>query len=105
MYQYPVHKIGPDLLPTEPPAQATYLLIYRNRDFRVGFIELNPVSARLIELMLQKTGATGRMLLERIAGELSHPSPDTVIDGGHEIMKYMLDKDIILGTMKIEDKR
>jgi uncharacterized protein len=98
VYQYPVHKIGPEFLPPEPPAQPAYLLIYRNRDERVGFIELNPVSARLIELLLQQTGEPGHVLLHRIAKELRHPSPDTVIDGGHKIMRLMLAKDIILGT-------
>jgi hypothetical protein len=98
-YQYPVHHISPDNLPDVPPEIPTYLLVYRRKDDEVGFLELNPVSARLIECIQINDDKTGQQLLEGIARELDHPDPQVVINGGHEIMRDMHSKDIILGVI------
>lgn len=95
-YQWPVHQISPDYMPTEPPAQPTYLVIYRNEDDRVHFLELNPVSARLIELINTQPD-TGQNLLERIAAELNHPNPEVVVSGGADILRTLRERNIILG--------
>lgn len=95
-YQWPVHQISPDYMPTEPPAQPTYLVIYRNEDDRVHFLELNPVSARLIEL-INSAPDTGQNLLERIAAELNHPNPEVVVSGGADILRSLCERNIILG--------
>jgi uncharacterized protein len=97
-YLYPVHQISPNYLPDKAPEISTYLLVYRRKDDEVGFLELNPVSARLIECMQHNNGKSGQQLLEGIAEELKHPDPQVVIDGGHEIMREMHSKDIILGV-------
>ncbi len=98
-YQYPVHQISPDYLPDSPPKDPTYLLVYRRRDDEVGFLELNTVSARLVECIQDNNDKTGLQLLERIAEELKHPDPQVVINGGQEIMRDMHDKDILLGVI------
>ena len=97
-YKFPVHNISKDYLPQEVPGQPTYIVVYRNRDDKVGFAELNPVSARLLALIQQDKGISGRSLLETIAKELNHPDPDVVINGGLEIMQDLHTKDVILGT-------
>lgn len=99
-YTYPVHKIGPEFQPDEPPEQPTYIVVYRDREDKVGFIELNPVSARLLEMIQQENNLTGRGMLEQIAEELEHPDPDVVIRGGAEILDSMHARDIISGTRK-----
>jgi hypothetical protein len=98
-YQYPVHQISPDYLPDAPPELPTYLLVYRRKDDEVGFLELNPVSARLIECIQGNNNKSGLQILEGIAGELEHPDPQVVINGGKEIMRDMHSKDIILGVI------
>lgn len=97
-YRYPVHKISPDFMPDHPPEQPAYLVVYRNKNDKVGFIELNPVSARLMELIQKSECSSGRNALETIARELGHPDPDVVIDGGLEIMQGLLQKGVLLGT-------
>ena len=97
-YRYPVHTISPDIQPEQEPSQPTYIVVYRDRKDDVGFVELNPVSARLLELIQQDENITGRVLLETIAKELNHPNPDVVINGGLEIMQDLHAKDILLGT-------
>jgi hypothetical protein len=64
-------------------------------------MELNPVTARLVELMMRGEDVCGGALLERIAAELNHPQPEVVIAGGLEIMAKMRDRDVILGTRRM----
>lgn len=97
---YPVHRIGPDYLPAAPPEQPTYLLVYRDRQDAVGFMELNPVSARLIDCLKSNQGKTGRAVLMDIAAELAHPDPEVVVNGGRDILESMREKDIVLGVEK-----
>jgi uncharacterized protein len=99
-YQWPVHKISPEFLPDIQPEQATYIIIYRDSHDEVGFIELNPVSAKLIEECSNNTDQSGRDILLSIAEQLQHPNPDAVINGGLEIMQDFKNKDIILGIKK-----
>ena len=99
-YQYPVHRIGPDFLPERPGEAPTFLVVYRDRRDEVGFLEINPVTKRLLELISENTHACGRELLTRIATELSHPQPDVVISGGAGILQGLHEKDIIPGTRR-----
>lgn len=103
-YRYPVHRIGPEYQPTEPPETPTYLVVCRDRADEVGFIDLNPVTARLLELIQQAHGIPGHGLLERIALELSHPDPDAVVAGGRDILQRLRARDVLLGAVTVADR-
>jgi len=51
VYQYPVHKITAEYQPQEPPDTPTYLLVYRTPALAVRFMESNPLTHRLLELL------------------------------------------------------
>jgi len=97
---FPVHRISPDHLPAAPPEQPTYLVVYRDRADHVGFMELNPVTARLLELVREEGGRTGRNLLLQIASELRHPEPESVVAGGSQALRELRDRDIVIGTKR-----
>ena len=100
-YRFPVHKISPGFLPDEPPEQPTYLVVYRDRHDKAGFIELNPVSARLLQALQNNVQMNGREILEKIAVELNHSNTEVVVKGGLETMQSFLQKDILLGVKKL----
>lgn len=98
-YSFPVHRIGPDFQPGEPGEQPTFLVVYRQFDDEVGFLEINAVTARLLELLAEEgQAASGRELLERIAREIRHPNPETVIQGGRQVLDDLHARDIVPGT-------
>ena len=97
-YRWPVHQIGPDYLPEQPAESAVHLLLYRDAGDEVHFLELNPVTARLLNLIEQQTLPTGRAMLQKIAAELNHPAPDLVIQGGLAIMQDLMQRHVILGV-------
>lgn len=98
-YAYPVHRIGPDFQPRQPGPQPTLLVVYRNRQDDVKFMEINAVTARLLELMKPRR-ARGRNLLKRIARELKHPQPVAVVAQGAAILAGLRERDIVLGTRR-----
>lgn len=97
-YQWPVHTISADNRPEEAPEQATYLMVYRDANDEVGFIEANPVTARLMQLLQESPGYAGQQYLQQIAQEMNHPEPNTVIQGGLQILLKWRAADIVLGT-------
>ncbi|MEQ8662503.1 MAG: putative DNA-binding domain-containing protein, partial [Gammaproteobacteria bacterium] len=102
VYRWPVHRIGPDQQPTAPPPQPVYLVVFRHRDDRIGFMELNAVSGRLLQLVIENAGTQpAGTLLDVIATELAHPEPAVVVRGGREILQTFLARDISLGTRRV----
>lgn len=98
-YSFPVHRLSPDYAPGTPPEAPTYLVVYRDLDDDVKFMEINGVTARLLELARSETGKrSGRELLLAIAAELGHPDPDAVVRGGAEILEMLRTHQVILGA-------
>lgn len=104
-FSYPVHQISIDNLPSEPSAEPYYIVVYRNRQLEVHFLQLNAVSARLLALMQENNDAnqlrSGLSLLEQVATELNHPEPQIVIQAGISQMDDFLQRGILLGARTI----
>jgi len=98
VYQFPVHTMGPDKLPQEAPEQATYLVVYRNRNDEVRFLEINPVTARLISLLQENENYSGIDAIEHLVKEMDHPNPDVVKQGGLTALQELQQYGIILGS-------
>jgi hypothetical protein len=97
-YAFPVQRISPEYLPVSAPDTPTYLVVYRARDDQVGFLELNSVTARLLELIREERGRPGRELLLQISAELRHPAPETVLENGRRALDELRSRDIVLGA-------
>lgn len=98
VYDWPVHRIGPDYQPRVAPSMQTCLVVHRNADDDVKFLEVNAVTARLLTLIEEQPEATGVALLEQIAEELQQDDVDLVINAGGEILDTLRERGIILGT-------
>ena len=99
-YQYPVHRISEDYLPTSPGDTPTFLAVCRRSSDDMDFMELNPVTARLLELIGDNETATGRELLVRLAEEIEYPDADALVQHGATAMQQMRDAEILIGTRK-----
>ncbi|MCW8827176.1 MAG: putative DNA-binding domain-containing protein [Gammaproteobacteria bacterium] len=97
-YQYPVHQISPEFQPRDVPEQMTHIVVYRDLDDEVNFLELNPVTARLLQLISENQHLSGRELLIQLTEEMRHPNPETVIAGGAQIFAELYERQILLGT-------
>jgi hypothetical protein len=100
-YRFPVHRIGPDFQPREPDPKQTHLLVYRNRQEQIEFMEINVVTQRLLQLLKEDPRLTGLAALRLIAEELRHPNPNQVIAAGMQLMQDLRARSVILGTRQV----
>ena len=97
-YDYAVHKISKR---NQPKAtEKTYLLVFRNSEIKVKFIELNPTTYQLLRL-IQENNMTGKQVLVRLAEDIKHPYADAVIQFGLEILSDLANQQAIVGSRKL----
>jgi len=94
-YAWPVHRIGPDCRPRR--AQPTHLVVYRNAAEQVEFVEINPVTHRLLSL-LANAPTSGERACRQIAEELQHPDPKRLQAFGSALLADFQRQGIILGV-------
>ncbi len=99
-YEFPVHQISSEFQPDEPGEQLTNIIVYRDLKDQVGFIEINPITALLLNRLQQDEHITSKSVLQDLATEMQHPDPAVVISGGMEILNNLKTHDIVLGTSK-----
>ncbi len=98
-YQYAVHRISPSFKPTETEAQPVYLAVYRQVNDKVGFLELNPVTASLLNAIEENlANRTGEELLREIAITINYLNVDAFVKHGVEALKEMRQLEILTGT-------
>lgn len=96
-YRYPVQRIDLNYQPSEPPEHNTHILGFRDPQDAVQFIELNPATARLIEI-LQTEPCTVRQAIERIAQELNYTNLDALFDFAIDALIELQQQQAILGA-------
>jgi hypothetical protein len=100
-YDWPVHRLSVEHQPATPPTQPTFLVVYRDRDDAVRFMEINALTARLLELAgAEGAERCGRDLLSGIAQELGHPDAGAVIGGGAQTLAMLRDHGVLLGVRR-----
>jgi uncharacterized protein len=97
-YDYPVHTISKRQKPTEQ--SKTYILMFRNREFKVKFIELNVMTFELLKL-IKNHSLTGRQALTQIAEAIQHPEPETIVHFGEGILKDLMQQEAVIGSQTI----
>ena len=99
-YQFPVHKLKPEFQPTQVDEQPNFLMAHRDKQDKVSFMELNPITAMLVNMISENNSKTGQELLDDIVEQINHPNPETVYTGGAQTLKLLRTKEIILGVRK-----
>lgn len=87
-YHYPVHLIGPGFRPAEAGGPS-FLLVYRDREDVVRFMELNPATARLLELLRDNKGASGAQLLRQLEQESGAASQSFSRFGADQLQQFL----------------
>lgn len=92
-YHYPVHKISPGYLPIQAPEQASYLIVYRDSEDTVKFIELSPMSFQLLQTLQNQQPTRIASCLTAILP--SSPS-ESLKNSAIQALQQFIDKQIIL---------
>ena len=98
-YQYPVHRISTDYIPTEPADQPVFLAVYRKANDKVGFLELNPVTAKLLEKLDDNPAQkNGEDIPRSLASEIGYDDVDALIQHGATALEEMRQMQIVIGS-------
>ncbi|HEY9033217.1 MAG TPA: putative DNA-binding domain-containing protein [Pseudomonadales bacterium] len=98
VYQWPVHHIGRNYQPQTPSAQPVCLIVYRNRQQQVAFIESSPATVRLLQLLDERPDFSGEQALWQIAAELPGSDPAAVLAYGEQQLQQLHSQGVILGV-------
>jgi hypothetical protein len=102
-YNYPVHRVSTDYLPADATEQPSYLAIYRRSDDKVRFLELNSVTAALLDAIENNEAAlNGESLLRELAARIHYPDGDALIAHGADALLEMRQLEILIGTRRAE---
>lgn len=100
-YTYPVHRISSDFLPDAPSEQPVYLAVYRQNDDVVRFLELNPMTAGLLNAIDENDSSkSGEQLLRDLAGSIDYADVDALIRHGAAALQEMKELEILTGTRR-----
>lgn len=98
-YQFPVHRIKKDYTPAEPAEQPVFIAVYRRSNDSVGFLELNPMTAKLLEAIDNNDQRlTGEALLRALADEINYADADALVQHGAAALEEMRQLEILTGT-------
>lgn len=97
VYRYPVHRISKDFTPEQPPLNPTFLVVYRNRAFKVLFMEVNLLSAHLLELLMTEP-QTVDQAITTAAQNLSLPVSDDLLQNGRALCQSYIKKNILIAV-------
>lgn len=99
-YHYPVHRISSNFLPDEALPSPVYLALYRGSNDKVGFLELNAITAALLDAVENnEAGLTGEALLRQLAETIQYPDVDALIKHGAVALEEMRQLEILAGTV------
>ncbi|HNQ04197.1 MAG TPA: putative DNA-binding domain-containing protein [Thiobacillaceae bacterium] len=97
-YRWPVHRLSPRFQPAAPPADATFLVVWRNQELAIRFSLLSPAAARLLELLQARPDFSGGLALDTLAQILAHPDPVALGRYGRTLLMDWHRDGILLGT-------
>lgn len=98
VYPFPVHRIGPRNKPDTRPERDTTLLLFRNKNNEMKFIELDMLGATLIQLLLSEPINCQTALRSLAAQMPQHVSADFT-DAAHTMLRHLYNEGAILGTL------
>lgn len=99
-YRWAVTHIGPESVPTAAAEQPTLLLLHRDADYRVRFMQLSAVTYRLLVSLISNQW-TGRKHLAVLAAEAGLPE-GALLESGRGMLEQFRHEGIVLGTAAAE---
>ncbi|MBP7370851.1 MAG: putative DNA-binding domain-containing protein [Arenimonas sp.] len=95
-FQWPVHQISQSYRPRKPVP--TVLLVYRNAEDSVKFVEINEITAQLLDV-LNSGAMTSAVALKYLAKQLGYASPEPLLVHGNALMADLLKQEILQGKL------
>lgn len=96
VYSYPVQQISPDHLPQSAGDQPQYLVLHRDAEDRVHFLQTTVLTWRLLQILEAEPGLTGRACLAVLVAEVPQLDAAMLQAEGKKILQDMAGKAIVI---------
>ena len=96
IYQYPVYQISPSFLPTEPPAQVTCLIVYRDLHDDIHFMEITPLTYQLLAPLQEQENLSVKDCLENVITQNPQLNPDSIKQAGLNTLRDLAQKQVVI---------
>lgn len=100
IYQYPVHQISPNFLPTEPPETVTCLVMYRDANDDIHFMHITPMTYQLLAVLQEQQTMSVDDCLSAITEQLSLSDVEAVKQAGLDVLLDLAAKQVVIGVSR-----
>ena len=97
-YRFPVHRIGHTFRPKRPPAQPSFLLLYRDRSERVRFLEISSAIYLLLDLLRNKGPIEATAAVTEITAIIGPADRDAFVSGIRPLLADLAQRSVIAGV-------
>jgi len=94
-YQWPVQRISPDFQPEAP--EPTLLAVYRRSNDRVAFMQINSMTAMLLQALDGDDAPPLQAVLDDLATRIDQPA-ETIVQAALPLLATLVERELILGT-------
>ena len=95
VYQFPVHKLSPEFQLTTPPEQPTFLLVFRDRDDEVRFIELTAMTYQMLQQIQENDGIILSHCKEKLISQFNNITPNVINNGIAQTIEDLVVKEVV----------
>ena len=95
-YSFPVHTISADNQPSEPAAQPSYFVVYRDSDDEVQFLSTNAMTALLLNIIESQPGADLNDVCQAVAEHAPQFSQEQLYQGALNTLSTMAERGIVV---------
>lgn len=96
IYRFPVQQICQDYLPQIAPEQPSYLIVYRDAEDEVHFMQTTAFTFNLLQLIEQNPGIDGTVVLQSLAAGVAQLSIHQLAEFGAQTLHELAHKGIII---------
>ena len=94
-YRFPVHRIGPEFQPNGLPAEPSFLLVYRDRDDRVRFLEISSSTYQLLDVLRDKGPIAATAAVAEIAATIAAAERDAFVSSCRLLLADLAQRAVI----------
>jgi hypothetical protein len=95
-YQFPVHTISPENQPQMVPNEPSYIIVFRDFEDEVGFIEINGMTALMLQIINENPSIKFEALCETLQNQVQTLSLDIIKQGAVSVLGSLIEQGILV---------
>jgi len=102
VYRFQVQRIGPGFVPEQAPEQATYLIVNRDSNDEVRFMQTNAMTYLLLQTIEQQPNRPGAYYLDSLAARMAGQAAEEATRRfGLDTLQELARKDIVIPAVDV----